>query len=286
MSQNNREIFNAIRDVSHGIPMSAYNETRKDNLTSGNLKVAVDEGLAVYDHQMRNPKVFDTHAMKEGRALHTLTLEGEGVFSEEYVLGDDVPINNTKAGNGNPYGPTSQAYLSWANEKQIDGKTLLSIPENNKIVTMRDAILENPKMAHIFSEGIAERTIYADYCGISCQIRPDWINPVYGMMDLKKTASLKWFLRDAKWKYKYIHAAAFYRSVTRVALSMEYEDLPFCLLAVQSEEPYITGVFELDPEMLDFCEKENALVIDEIKEARDTGIWKSGYEGVTYVDQL
>jgi len=278
-----RETYEAFKKASLDIPMEQYNIFRKALLTSGNLKTFRDESPIDYKYKMDNPTNFDTVAMKEGRAVHTLVLEGQETFAQEYVIADDAPIN---PGTENPYGPTSNKYLDWAAEKQTGGKALLSIPENNNVVRIRDAVYANPKMADIFSDGLAERTLRANYCGVDCQVRPDWVSPVYGIIDLKKTANLKWFLKDAKWTYRYIHAAAFYRSVVRVALGIDYEDFPFCLAAVESQAPYKTAIYQIDPELLDLCERENQSAVEDLAECYESGIWKSGFEGIELIETM
>jgi hypothetical protein len=143
----------------------------------------------------------DRPAYLVGRALHTLVLEGRDRFEAEYAIGG--PINPK---TGEMFGPTTKAYAEWA---AAQGRAVLTHQQFDLIENIADGVRANGLAIDLLSEGIAEGVVRTDYCGMPSQIRPDWLAPYRGIVDLKTCDDLTWFEADAR-RYGYAHQLGFY----------------------------------------------------------------------------
>ncbi|MFO0013911.1 MAG: recombinase family protein, partial [Planctomycetota bacterium] len=119
-------------------------------------------------------------------------------------------------------GANTKAFAEWA--QQID-KEVLSEAQARIAKEMNDSVTCHPLGAELLARGIPEGVIRAEYRGIPCQIRLDWLAPEYGIVDLKTSDNLSWFESDAR-KFHYLNQLAFYRSV---AAQVTGETLPVYL---------------------------------------------------------
>lgn len=278
--------FEAIQPYLIQEDFEEYNLKRKEFMASSALNTFRDESPADYIYQFNLDDKYDSGSMSLGRAYHTITLEGIEEYRNRFIW--DSPINPT---TGNPFGDTSKAYKEWAAQMQVElGCQVISKTQHQTCVDMRIELMKNEAAANILKKGMAERVIRANYCGVQCQIRPDWLSELDGrptIADLKTTKSLKWFLRDAEWNYGYFNSAAFYRSVSRVVLTqnnLNFEDFRFLLIAQETTPPYKSAVYELSSELLDRHETANQRALKEFRECIKSGVWKSGHEGIELVE--
>ena len=127
------------------------------------------------------------------------------------------------------------------------------------------------------SEGTPEATFRADYCGSPCQIRIDWLSPLYGIVDLKTCYDLDDFERQVH-QYGYLHQLAFYREI--LAKKMRGQRLPCRFIAVEKGEPMRTGVWECSEKSLAIATRENEEELAYLHHCRDANDWPSGYEEI------
>ncbi len=217
-------------------------------------------------------KETDSPAYALGRAAHCLILEGPGAFAEQYLISDG-PVNPK---TGVPYGRQTNAYLQWvaAQDKEIVG-----VKDYGFIVKLQESVSRHSAAALLLGEGRPEGTVRCQYCGIACQIRMDWYNPEFGIVDLKTCDDIRYFESDFR-KYGYAHQMAFYQAVLATVAG---GGAPVHMIAVEKREPYRCGVWLLSDEMLDECRRDNEAAIARLRKCLDTDSWPTGYEEVRLI---
>ena len=110
----------------------------------------------------------------------------------------------------------------------------------------------------------------------------DWFSPESGLVDLKTCDSLKWFEADCR-RYGYIFQLAFYRAVIRVVTGVT---VPIHIIAVEKNEPFASGVWQLTDDVLDTAERINEAALGRYKKCLYTGVWPTGYEDIRLIDSL
>jgi len=217
----------------------------------------------------------DRQAYFIGRATHCRILEGKDEFARRYLVSDG-PVNKT---TGKPFKSDSQAYQNWADAQ---GKPVISSKHGRLIENLAVGVAMNERAVDLIVDGVAEGVVRADYCGIPCQIRIDWLNPSLGIADLKTCDDLDYFESDGR-RYGYAYQMAFYRAVLAERIG---QLVPVNFIAVEKKEPFRCGTWLLSPETLDHCARENEAAIGRLKECRRLGSWPTGYEEVRVFDAI
>lgn len=210
-----------------------------------------------------------------GSACHKLILEGKESFDKEYLVSDG-PLNEK---TGQPYGSTTKAYLEW---KYAQDKTIISVDEFAEICKLNYSVQQNKIATKLLQSGVAEAVVRTFYSGIECQIKIDWFNPDMGIVDLKTCAEIKWFEHDAK-KFNYIRLMAFYQAVLEQLTGIKY---PVYLIAVEKQEPYNSGVWQILQNDLDKYRENNEYHIERLVKCRKTMHFPTGYEDLRYLGEL
>ncbi len=233
----------------------------------------------------RNPLLFhkkelgqvqdqDRPAYVLGRAAHVLILEGRQAYERAYAFGG--PINPK---TGQPFGSRTKAFQDWA---ETQGKPVLDDEQAALIESLSASVRAHKHAAALLADGIAEGVIRAEYCGLPCQARLDWLNPDRGIVDLKTCENLDWLQMDAR-SYGYAHQLAFYRSLTATLTS---ERLPVYLIAVEKREPLRTGVWRMSEAVLGLAQTENEEGIARLIACREKVEWLTGYETILTLDWI
>jgi len=217
----------------------------------------------------------DRPAYLLGQAAHCRILEGKDEFARRYLVSDGPVNKNT----GKPFKSDSQAYQNWA---EAQGKPIVSSKHGRLIENLAVGVAMNERAVDLIVDGVAEGVVRADYCGIPCQIRIDWLNPSLGIADLKTCDDLDYFESDGC-RYGYAYQMAFYRAVLAERIG---QLVPVNFIAVEKKEPFRCGTWLLSPETLDHCARENEAVIGRLKECRRLGSWPTGYEEVRVFDAI
>jgi len=209
-----------------------------------------------------------------GRATHTLILEGKERFEEEYAVGG--PINPK---TGKVFGSSTKTWTEWA---EAQGRHVLTEAQFELVNSMAIGVAMNDRAEELLCEGVAEGVVRADYRGLPCQIRMDFLDPHRGIVDLKTCDDLTWFEADAK-RYGYVYQLAFYRAVLRQVIGLA---MPVFFLAVEKKEPFRSGVWQVHEDVLNQAERENEAAIQRLKQATESDTWPTGYEEVRLFDSI
>jgi hypothetical protein len=247
-------------------PANEYHAKAKQNLSSHQL---IDFIRCPYLHNKKRLGLIpdmESQAFLLGSAAHSLILEGRGRYESDYAIGG--PINPA---TGRPYGNTTKKFLEW---QEVQQKPVLTFDQSETIEAMHSAVRMNEYAATLLKTGLPEGVIRAEYCGLPCQIRLDWFNPEYGIVDLKTCDDLTWFESDAR-RFRYQNQVAFYQCV----LDSVIERLvPVYIIAVEKKEPFRCGVWEVTAETLLLARAENEAAIGRLKESKVKDHWPTGYE--------
>ncbi len=242
-------------------------------------------GEFMSSHQLRDfrrcPELFrrqraglaprpDKSAYLVGRAAHCLIIEGRAEFDRRYMTGG--PINPK---TGRPFGAETKAHAEWAREQN---REVLTGDAMYAVERMADAVTRHNLASRLFAGGIGEGVVRADYGGVPCQIRIDYLHPSFGIVDLKTTDDMEWFESDAR-RYGYLYQLAFYRAVLAAkAGGVPPASIPCHLVAVEKSEPFRCGVWLVTPALLDDLDLQNLAALDEFASCEQTGVWPTRYE--------
>ena len=216
----------------------------------------------------------ESPALAFGRACHVYTLEGDDVWRRDFLVGDG-PINER---TGQPYGRTSQ---KWQDFMAKQSKEVVSCKEFEMIEQMAESVWSHPDAKQLLEHGEAERTIRdEDFCGLPVQVRLDWFNPDFGIVDLKTTSDLPSFEQDAR-KFGYAFQLALYRAVLEKACGRKY---PVYLIASEKTPPFRAATFKYAEDVLDIAEAENEKAIAELISCRERNEWHTRFRETRLID--
>lgn len=209
-----------------------------------------------------------------GSAAHTMILEGEETYRREYSVGGP---RNPKTGK--PYGAGTKAFIQWA---EREGKPVLTESQHDLIMQMADSVHRHGIAERLLDDGVAEGVLRCKYRDVACQVRIDWFSPQHGIVDLKTCNDMTWFEADAR-RFGYLHQMAFYRSVASQFASTL---VPVHIIAVEKQEPYRCGVWQVGQDVLGQCQKENQEAIERLKRCQANDHWPTGYEQIRQFDYV
>lgn len=247
-------------------PADVYHAKAKHYLSSHQLADFRKCPLLYYRKKQDLISDSDRPAYLVGRAAHTLILEGQEKFDVEYAVGG--PINPK---TNQPYGPTTKAFAAWA---ESTGKAILTDSQYELVINMHLSVSQHQVAQTLLADGIAEGVVRTDYCGVPCQIRIDWYDALFGIVDLKTCDDLTWFESDAR-RFGYVYQLAFYRSVLAEVTDVL---VPVHLIAVEKKDPFRCGVWKISPESLGLAQSKNETAIAELRDCLAANEWPTGYE--------
>lgn len=125
----------------------------------------------------------ESPALALGRAAHCLILEGRAAFDGQFLVADG-PVNPK---TGEPYGKATRTYAEWL---AAQTREIVSQKDYGFIAKLRKSVLTNSTACGLLGTGVSEATVRAEYCGVPCQIRMDWLSPKHGIVDLKTCVSI------------------------------------------------------------------------------------------------
>lgn len=258
-------------------PANEYHaRSRSGEFMSSHLLADFRESPALYRKEINGEiEQKDTPAFVLGRAAHSLILEGRASFDRDFVVSDGPVTPRT----GEPYGAKTKTYADWL---ATQDREVVSGKDYSFILNLQRSVHLHAAASELLAKGEAEGVVRAEYCGVPCQIRMDWFSPESGLVDLKTCDSLKWFAFDCR-RYGYIFQLAFYRAVIRIVTGVT---VPIHIIAVEKNEPFATGVWQLTGEVLDLAERINDAALERYKKCQFTGIWPTGYEDIRIIDSL
>lgn len=215
----------------------------------------------------------DSSAYLIGRAAHVRILEGRDAYEEQVALGGPINPKTQK-----PFGSGTKAFAEWA---EAQGKPVLSHDQVELVEKLASGVAMNDEAIDLLLYGRAEGVVRAEYCGVPCQIRIDWVHPHRGIVDFKTCDDLTWFEADAR-RFGYHRQLAFYRAV--LAERLDGLLVPVHLVAVEKKEPFRCGVWRISDDTLDLAQRENEAAIRRLRTCREQDHWPTGYEEVRILD--
>ena len=262
--------------ITHEPAGEYHARSRNGEFMSSHLLADFRESPALFRKEINGEiEQKDTPAFVLGRAAHSLILEGHTAFDRDFVV-TDGPVNPK---TGEPYGTKTKAYADWL---ATQDREVVSGKDYSFILNLQRSVHLHAAASELLASGEAEGVVRAEYCGVPCQIRMDWFSPESGLVDLKTCDSLKWFEADCR-RYGYIFQLAFYRAVIRVVTGVT---VPIHIIAVEKNEPFATGVWQLTGDVLDTAERINEAALERYKKCLYTGVWPTGYEDIRIIDSL
>ena len=276
-------IIEAIERVSVVESADEYHANRGRYVTSSSLRTFQKSPAKFYHEWTTGESKEQTQAMRFGTAAHTLILEGNAKFREEYEFAANAPVNDK---TGKPYGVGTAKHNGWmeSHGKKVltasEEKTLMGMQNNSPypspltdveggtVFTERSFYIANgrlsvPAMARI------DRLIVKERKGLPALVIVE---------DYKTCADLDGFPYDIK-KFDYVMQLAFYSSVLIYALKPNsYFHIEARLVAQEKSPPYIFGMWDIQSSKIGRAVDAVALSIADMATCFRTGVWKTGYE--------
>lgn len=218
--------------------MSNSDYRAREGLSSSDIKMLLENPYK-YKIGYKKPK---SENLALGSAVHSLILEPEN-FKRDFLIMPDLNLRTKE-------GKEEKAKLEY--EAESSGKILIKDESYKKALDIVDNFKQR-SVFDMFKNGVAEVSFFSEINGIKCKARPDYFIQDKGIiLDLKTTsqengASPDNFLKAIA-NFKYYIQAKWYMLLTGAK--------EFYFVVLETESPYMLGVYELDKVSLDFAEKE------------------------------
>lgn len=218
--------------------MSNSDYRAREGLSSSDIKMLLENPYK-YKIGYKKPK---SENLALGSAVHSLILEPEN-FKRDFLVMPDLNLRTKE-------GKEEKAKLEY--EAESSGKILIKDESYKKALDIVDNFKQR-SVFDMFKNGVSEVSFFSEINGIKCKARPDYFIQDKGIiLDLKTTsqengASPDNFLKAIA-NFKYYIQAKWYMLLTGAK--------EFYFVVLETESPYMLGVYELDKVSLDFAEKE------------------------------
>lgn len=213
------------------IPQNEYRESR--HISASDIKLIL-ENPYLFKIGYKKPK---TDSMLLGSLVHTLVIEPEN-FERDYYLTESFNLR-TQAGKS----------LREKALQESNGKIIIQEDFYIKAKEIARTLLESD-LSNLFKNGAGEHSFFGEINGIPCKCRPDYFLEVDNqkiIIDLKTTkfggASPDNFVKSIA-SFGYYIQAAFYLELLKAD--------EFIFVAIETEPPYMMGIYELDNISLEF----------------------------------
>jgi hypothetical protein len=230
------------------MPRDEYDALPRVNLSS--LKL-FGKSAAHYKHTIEHGRK-DTTALRLGRAVHAAVLEPEK-FAVEYTRW-----------TGRRYGS------AWEKFREAVTGEILTADEHDLCAALASAVRGDEHAAPYVDGGLPEVTALWETGAFQCRARLDYLK-TDAIVDLKtaRDASPGEFER-ASWRYGYHVQAAWYVDAVRACTE---RDLPFAIVAVEKEPPYLVQVYEVPEHVLDLGRAEYRGWLERLDYCRRENVW-------------
>jgi hypothetical protein len=246
--------------ITERLPFDKY--IRLPGVHSTALKDMLVSPRAYRSRMTREPQDRDT--LRVGRAGHTFTLEPDRAMLDYAVFTAKDDDGNLRIRRGKVWDAFCEANAD---------KTILTVPQYETAVEVRDAVRSHPVAGALLAEkGKAELTIEWTHerTGIRCVSRFDWLCGS-ALVDLKLTRdpSPGSFSRDAA-KYGYPFQLAMYSEALRVA---DLGPRPVKIIAAQNVDPFDVVVFDIGEELLGHGREQFEMAMTKLAACNESRLW-------------
>lgn len=209
------------------------------------------------------PRKTETHAMRIGTISHVAVLQPQRFNELISIIPNDVLASNgARSGN---------KWKEYKEQQNALGKVCVKEDEIEPILAMAEQVKR--KVEWITSpKAIAEQPIFwIDDTGLELRALPDFIlrlsNSIVAL-DLKTTASVKWFHKDLKDSY-WLQDSHY-----RAALQAEYRvDVTFIFAAVEKTPPYLFKACQIGAATRQLADTKWRETLDQLAHCYATGDW-------------
>jgi len=254
-------------------PAEEYHAKAGEYLSSSMLRNFLVSPDYFRRKELGQTKETESSGLLLGTATHVRILEGKDAYQTQFAIGGPINPRTDK-----PFGMNTQAWARWAAEQ---GRPVLSEDMADKVETMTRSVSLNEEAVELLLWGRSEGVARAQYHGMPCQIRIDWLHPEHGIVDLKTTGGslnrLHYLIRE----YGYLQQLAFYQSVLAEVIG---EHVPAHLVIVEANEPHRCQVVSFGPESMDRARRRNEAAMDRVQECRKTNVWPTALEPRVILD--
>lgn len=271
---------NILKGILSQFTKESYDQyaSKKDYLRTSSL-MAFEASPRLF--QLREAGLYpreETRPLVFGSAAHKLILEGELEFRKEFYI-SDVCHEKGKY-EGKPYGEDTMAFRKGAYAiRQEHKKELISNGEYMLMKLMQEQLEANTDAKEILSKGAPEMVCRAEVNGVKVQVRIDWINN--SITDYKTCAEMAKFEKDCRWNNKYVQTMSMYRRVVKEVTGLS---MPVNFIVSEKAPPFACCVFSIPESALDYFEDVNDKALARYKEARESGVFKTGWEEARVLD--
>lgn len=262
-----------MKKIEFTLSQKAYREM-KAYITSSDIKILLENPYFYFKGTEKKSSVYQ----ELGSAIHSLILEEENFDRDFLILDKDINLR-TKEGRAKKEELEKEAL-----EKN---KIILSYEIYEKAIEVKDAFKTSKIYNELFikNKGYKEASFFNEINNQACKCRPDYfLDDKNVIIDLKTVNTLGGASRNLFLKsiinYKYYIQASFYLQITGAE--------KFYFLALETENPYMVGMYELDSESLKFgdIEIERALNILKDKDKFKDNVYKDYFNGNYIITEL
>ncbi len=197
---------------------------------------------SLYHYQYLSGKYVRNDDKEEyviGNMMHTMLLEPE-LFDEQFYI---MPRTDRRTNAGKEL--YAQAIIEAGN------KTVITDMQLEQVKEMKESLLKNSLVSNILNGAKVEQSIFWEdkETGLLCKSRPDiWNTPLCGDLKTSRNASYHGFQKAAMTDGLFMQAAMMYEALQSIQMPFE----KFIFICVEKTPPYVTGLYLLDDEALQF----------------------------------
>lgn len=226
----------------------------------------------------REQKLEATDSMELGTAIHTGVLEPSEFDKRVCTIDDDAPKKPTSAQRrAKKPSPDTVAAVAWWDEfeARTAGRIVLPRQDFDRARRAIESVLAHPAAAALLAGAVVERSLFwrDRLYGVPCKARLDAWSVGSILVDLKscRDASPESFPKTVA-DFEYHAQAAHYTSGCAHAMAGEIPSA-FVIIAVETEEPYLTGVYQVPDDAIRAGEHLMSIALERYAKARETGRW-------------
>ena len=234
----------------------------------------------------------DTEALKLGRAIHCLVLEGEDVFRDRWATSTQCAAT-TKAGTD--CGSAGTLFHDWLWYCRVKGHAPAGAgapPADMEVIDSQarevahvcaNSLLTHAEAQRTLSNGSGEQELEWEFDGVACRGRLDYLREY--VVDLKTTryGTPREFMRDAATHLYHGQLAWYHDGAVRAGRIADDAETPR-IVSVETAEPYDVAVYQCPPEVLEAGRLVYRDLLRKYQECNAAGWWPGHSPDLRYVE--